>query len=160
MTVSVKLWQEICGFTFLVVRKLKLKVVSLKPGVSIEAEADGLCLNRIPLVLMNTTFSFNFWYHQKCEIHRFLVKVFTEYRHLKLKKYVRFYLKSHFSNFWPKIIDLNTNCVQNWVSINKSFQYDYMLKLFINPANNKRLSHLESPKISENMIRNFQRVGS
>ena len=40
---------------FFGVQKLKLKVVSLKPRVSTEMEAEGLLLSRIPLVSMNTT---------------------------------------------------------------------------------------------------------
>ena len=59
---------------------------------------------------------FQFLIPQKCEIHRFLIKV-SKNTIILNKKYMRFYLKSHNSFFRPKIIDLNTNHVGLCISL-------------------------------------------
>ena len=63
--------------------KLRPKVVSLRPGVSLAVEAEGLHSQRIPLVSMNTTLGLNFWNPNKTWIPQIYCPNITEYRHSK-----------------------------------------------------------------------------
>ena len=85
------------------IRNWKLKVDFI--------ETKGIQLRRRPsasssvetLGFNETTFSFNFWTPKKSWNRRLTVKVSLNTVIKKLKKYVRFYLKSRFSHVWPKI---------------------------------------------------------
>ena len=70
-TLPVNLWFHDFGGS----DKLKLKVLSLKPRVLTENSAEGRILNRIPLVSMKCTFSFNFSDPPNRENRRFTGKV-------------------------------------------------------------------------------------
>ena len=83
MTVSVKLGQKICGFTDIGFSKLRQKVVSLRLGVSVAVEAEGLLSHRIPQVSMNTTFLSQFLKPQYPWIPQNSCPSFTECRHKK-----------------------------------------------------------------------------
>ena len=72
---------------FFGVQKLKPKVLSLKPRVSTEEEAEGLFLSRIPMVSMKCTFSFRFLIPQKSWNRRFTVKFYWIPWQKKLKNF-------------------------------------------------------------------------